>query len=129
MGIPRRSLAVVLAGLLAAPAAARPACSYHAWIGPDDLYNSRGMRLEQPWQVLRQDRANFHKGLRQRGDEWEGCFATPEARAELERHLRRIDWYPPEAAAIVGGGVLVEVQFFAAPKLGVPLHAEVMVLP
>ncbi|MEI2387163.1 hypothetical protein [Breoghania sp. JC706] len=59
---------------------------YVAYLGPDDHYNSRGERLSEPWQVIRQDRANFHRfGIRDRGDEGDRFFASAANRARMER--------------------------------------------
>lgn len=62
---------------------------YNAYIGRDDLYNSSGERLREPWQIIRQDRANYYKfGIRQRGDEPDSFFASVENRAKAERMIR-----------------------------------------
>lgn len=62
---------------------------YNAYIGRDDLYNSSGERLRQPWQIIRQDRANYYKfGIRQRGDEPDTFFASVDNRAKAERMIR-----------------------------------------
>ena len=43
---------------------------YNAYIGEEDIYNSYGERLSEPWQIIRQDRANYHRfGTSQPGDE------------------------------------------------------------
>lgn len=34
---------------------------YHTWLGEQDRFNSRGVRLTTALQVLRQDRANLHR--------------------------------------------------------------------
>ncbi len=62
---------------------------YNAYIGKDDLYNSNGERLREPWQIIRQDRANYYKfGIRQRGDEPDEFFASVDNRAKAERMIR-----------------------------------------
>ena len=62
---------------------------YQAYIGQDDIRNSSGGRLTLPWQVIRQDRANYHK-FNQRDDQDEGdsFFAKEANRAAMERMLR-----------------------------------------
>ncbi|MDJ0931365.1 hypothetical protein [Breoghania sp.] len=61
---------------------------YVAYLGPDDHYNSRGARLTEPWQVIRQDRANFHRfGIHDRGDEGDRFFASSANRARMERMI------------------------------------------
>ena len=78
--------------------------SYIAIIGPDDLYNSRGVRLTKPWQILRQDRANFHRfKIRDRGDEWDSFFASKNNRAIMERMVMR-GFIDRRAAAILVNG-------------------------
>jgi hypothetical protein len=55
--------------------------SYRAYIGNDDLYNSKGERLSQPWQIIRQDRANYHAYRRRdRGDQGDSFFSLPSNR-------------------------------------------------
>jgi len=86
--------------------------SYVAVIGVDDLYNSKGARLHEPWQILRQDRANFHRfGIRQQGDQGDRFFARKENRAIMKRMV--INGYiDPQAARNIQSGnawVLVEI--------------------
>ena len=60
--------------------------SYTAYIGKNDLYNYCGERLTQPWQVIRQDRTNYHAfGIRDRGDEGDDFFSDVNNRERLER--------------------------------------------
>lgn len=87
--------------------------SYVAYIGEDDLYNSRGNRLRQPWQVLRQDRANVHRfGISQRGDERDTFFGSARNRALMERMVRRGFIQPSAARSIVRGGATVFVRIY-----------------
>lgn len=110
----RRILAVlaVLALPLPLPAAAQDLlASYTAHIGQADLYNSNGQRLTEPWQVLRQDRANFHRfGIRQFADEDDPVFASMEARAQMESLLRQGSITPQARRAILRGDLIVHVQ-------------------
>ena len=71
-----RYFLIALATLAAVPAAAdQMVGQYTAFIGQDDLYNSKGKRLTEPWQILRQDRAKYHRfGVSQPGDEWDPYF-------------------------------------------------------
>lgn len=51
--------------------------SYTAFIGPADLVNSQGVRLTDFGQILRQDRANYHRfGLRDELDMPDPIFAS-----------------------------------------------------
>lgn len=62
---------------------------YNAYIGHDDLYNSNGERLNEPWQIIRQDRANYYKfGIRQDGDEADQFFSSVANREKAERMIR-----------------------------------------
>lgn len=93
--------------------------SYVAFIGTDDLYNSSGARLTEPWQVLRQDRANFHRfGISQAGDEWDPFFASVENRAAMERMIMngRID--PAARWNILQGGAMVHVRIYGSGNAG-----------
>lgn len=93
--------------------------SYVAFIGQDDLYNSRGARLTEPWQVLRQDRANFHRfGVSQPGDQWDPFFGDIDNRAAMERMVMngRID--PSAARALVNGGAMVSVEIYGSGSRG-----------
>jgi hypothetical protein len=111
-------LVIALSAILALPFATTAAAqqllaSYTAFIGPEDLRNSRGERLREPWQVLRQDRANFHRfGIRQFADDYDPIFASADARAQFESLVRngRID--PAARAILVHGGAIVHVQVY-----------------
>lgn len=109
----RRILATALLALaLPLPAAAQDLlASYTAYIGQADLYNSNGQRLSEPWQVLRQDRANFHRfGIRQFADEYDPVFPSMEARAQMESLLRQGTITPEARRAILAGDMIVHVQ-------------------
>jgi hypothetical protein len=87
--------------------------SYRAYIGQDDLYNSNNERLTQPWQVIRQDRANVHRfGIRQPEDEVDAFFGSPRNRERAEQMIRagRID--PAAARRLLNGDVRVRVEIW-----------------
>lgn len=87
--------------------------SYVAYIGQDDLYNSRGARLTEPWQVLRQDRANYHRfGISQAGDEWDPFFGSMENRGIMERMIMNGSIEPSAARILVNGGATVFVRIY-----------------
>lgn len=102
--------ALLVLGAAAPLQAADVVGSYRAYIGDSDLYNSKGKRLSEVWQVLRQDRANVHRyRIRQPGDEDDPFFSSVANREALERMLRA---NPPDrrtASAILRGNVMVEV--------------------
>lgn len=107
-----RRAALALALLMATPAAAQDLiASYTAYIGQADLYNSNGQRLREPWQILRQDRANFHRfGIRQFADEYDPVFASMQARAQMESLLQQGTITPQARRAILRGDLIVHVQ-------------------
>ena len=82
-----------------------------AYIGPHDLYNSKGARLWEPWQILRQDRANFHRfGLRDGPDQGDRFFGSVDNRAAMERMVMRGRIEPTAAQNVVNGGATVVVK-------------------
>ncbi|WP_235919036.1 hypothetical protein [Aureimonas psammosilenae] len=131
------AIAAVAAGTLQAGAQAdvvmspnsrRPALldEYTAFIGRDDLYSSSGERLTRPWQILRQDRANFHLyGVRQRGDTSDGFFASKGNRAMLEEMLSAGRMSREAATVIVNGGAYVKVQVWGRGNIGDYIRVEV----
>lgn len=131
---PHRLAAAAIAALAAALAAlAAPAAgqgfivSYSAFIGQADLFNSAGQRLTEPWQVLRQDRANVHRyGISQPGDDWDPVFHDIDARAAMERLAMQGAISPADRRDILRGNVLVLVEVY---ELGGRLHSiDVVVL-
>ncbi len=87
--------------------------SYAAYIGEDDLYNSQGERLTEPWQVLRQDRANYHKfKIRQRGDEGDPFFSNVNNRAAMEQMVMNGSIEAAAARDILHGGATVYVTIY-----------------
>lgn len=87
---------------------------YVAFVGPSDHYNSRGERLTEPWQIIRQDRANFHRfGIRDPGDQGDRYFASSANRARMERML--LNGYIDANARwqIVNDNVWIRVEIYA----------------
>ena len=83
-----KCLLVILMGLsLARPVSAADEINYYAYLSEKDRYNSNGDRLKSVAAILRQDRANYHKGRRDRADEDDGgIFATAAGRAKFESY-------------------------------------------
>lgn len=100
--------------------------SYVAYIGPADLRNSAGVRLTEPWQIIRQDRANVHRfGRADPGDGWDTFFGDADNRAKMELMLRS-GWIEPQAARnIVAGGALVLVEVYGRNGLGTSVNISV----
>ena len=109
----------VCIGLGSAASAQDVIGSYVAVIGQDDLYNSNGARLSAPWQVLRQDRANFHRfGLSQVGDEWDPFFADAKNREAMERMIMNGYMDPLAARDIMTGGAMIVVTIYGSGGVG-----------
>ena len=100
--------------------------SYVAVIGQDDLYNSNGARLSAPWQVLRQDRANFHRfGVSQVGDEWDPFFGDAKNREAMERMIMNGYMDPTAARDIMTGGATVVVTIYGYGGVGDYVNVDV----
>ena len=109
--------AAVFAGMLAASMGAAKADelieSYGAYIGQDDLYNSNNERLTQPWQVIRQDRANVHRfGVSQPGDDTDSFFASARNRELAERMISHGRIERSAARRLLQGDVRIEVEIW-----------------
>ncbi|HEX8049358.1 hypothetical protein [Rhizobium sp.] len=101
--------------------------SYRAYIGSDDLYNSKGERLTQPWQIIRQDRANYHAYRRRdRGDQGDNFFSDPANRQRLEAMLASGAITDAAANDIVRGNVWIRVEIYGRGSIGewVDVHVE-----
>jgi hypothetical protein len=93
--------------------------TYRAYIGRDDLRNSNGTRLTQPWQIIRQDRANFYVyGLRDRGDQDDIYFSSKDNRAALEAMLANGSMSREAANMILNGDVWIEVKIYGHGNIG-----------
>lgn len=79
-------LLLILAGLsFATWAHADEGVYYTTYLSRNDHYNSNGERLRSVGDILRQDRANYHKGRGDRADDDDGgIFATTEGRGRFE---------------------------------------------
>lgn len=121
--------AVAAVGLLAAPlpaAADDLIGAYVAYIGKADLTNSKGKRLREPWQVLRQDRANYHRyGISQAGDEWDPFFGSIDNRAAMEQMVMNGKIDPRAAKNLVNGGATVFVRIYGRGSLGTSVQVTV----
>lgn len=111
------ALALGASGLVAAgPASAQAFLgSYVARMGHQDHFASDGYRLDTAAQVVRQDRANFHRfGRADREDEYDPWFGSADARARLERLLNRSDAMDRNTRnAILNGQPLIRVDVWS----------------
>ncbi|MFN0264252.1 hypothetical protein ACKTEK_10285 [Tepidamorphus sp. 3E244] len=109
----------VLAGIAALTAIGGQASAqtlldqYTARLSDQDHYNSNGKRLDTPAQIIRQDRANFHKfGRRDADDTTDQYFSSAKNREWLENMLSGSK--PPAAVMdeILNGAPLVQVTIY-----------------
>ncbi len=92
---------------------------YSTYISDQDLYNSSGERLTRAWQILGQDRANFHRFNRpDREDQYDDFFSNPKNRENAERIIMRDPIPPSIENAIVQGDVLVNVKIWGRGNTG-----------
>ena len=110
---------LAFAGLTCVAHAQEVVGSYAAYIGEDDLYNSKGERLTEPWQVLRQDRANYYKfHIRQAGDEGDPFFSSVDNRAAMEQMVMNGSIERQAAHDILRGGAMVYVTIYGHGGVG-----------
>ncbi|MFD2054429.1 hypothetical protein ACFSQT_15440 [Mesorhizobium calcicola] len=117
----RKSKTVTVAGLLLASLLGAGAAhaddmlgSYVARISDRDHQASDGYALESAAQMVRQDRANWHKfHRRDSDDEGDGWFRTNDQRADLQRMLERSGAMSSSTKrAIVNGEPLIQVDVY-----------------
>jgi hypothetical protein len=114
---------LVTAGISGAAMADEFLGSYVARISDHDHHASDGYVLDSAAQMVRQDRANYHKfHRRDNEDERDRWFRTADERARLERMLQRPGAISrPAARAIMNGEPLVQVDVYSS-------HVEVSVI-
>lgn len=99
---------------------------YTAYIGRNDLYNSNGARLTRPWQIIRQDRANYHAfRVRDDGDEGDSFFGDGANRQLLEAMLANGSMSQDARIMILQGNCWVNVQIYGRGSTGSYLEVEV----
>ena len=87
--------------------------SYIARIGPNDHFNSRGVRLKSASAIIRQDRANFHKfGRGDAEDESDSYFNSKANRGRMERMLRNGSSTRSAINAIINHQPLIRVKIY-----------------
>lgn len=124
-----RFIALCLTVLIALPATAKAQAlleTYVAKLSATDHFNSNGVRLTQPWQIIRQDRANYHRyGIRDPEDQYDSFFSSINNRNIAERMLR--DGYIPQNVAnmIVNGAVTVVVEIYGHGNTGTYIRVNV----
>lgn len=120
-------LAALTALTLAGPALADDLIgSYSAYISQADLHNSKGQKLTQVWQILRQDRANFHKfGIRDPEDENDIFFASISNREKFESMIMKGAVTAGAKQILLNGGAMVFVEIFGQNGIGTSVHVTV----
>ena len=87
--------------------------SYIARIGPDDHYSSQGVRLKSVAEILRQDRANFHRFSRgDPEDQYDSYFRRASHRSYIARYYRHGIIEPGLASEILYGDPLIRVEVY-----------------
>lgn len=122
----RRIFGVIVGALLLASAGGAGTAQaqvlieeYFAFLGPADHFNSSGQRLTLPWQIIRQDRANFHRfGVRDAGDQWDSFFASAQNRERMESMLANGSISATAARDIVNSNVWIRVQIYGFGNVG-----------
>jgi len=100
--------------------------SYTAFIGNEDLVNPKGARLKQPWQVLQQDRDNYHRfGISQPGDEWDVFFGSIKNRQSIQQMARNGSIAPQAAKRLMSGNAAVFVRIYGQGSTGSSLEVTV----
>lgn len=110
------ALVLAAAGIDAAEAKdkkKKPIETYFTLIGPEDLYNSSGVRLTDAVQIVRQDRANVHRyGIRHDGDETDRFFSSLENRNKLPAMAAKGKMRPDTARLIRQGDIYIVVTIY-----------------
>ncbi len=100
--------------------------TYTAYLGHADHFNSRGTRLTQPWQIIRQDRANYHRfGRGDPGDDWDSFFGNANNRERMESMLAN-GWISQQAAwDVVNREVWIRVELIGNGNRATAVRVEV----
>lgn len=86
---------------------------YKAFLYGPDHTDPSGSTLTEAWQVLREDRANFHaRGVKQDADQTDPLFGDPANREKIEEMVANGNLTDGMARKIVDRDVLVRVQLY-----------------
>jgi hypothetical protein len=100
--------------------------TYTAYIGANDLNNSNGTSLTKPWQIIRQDRANYHVyDLRDVGDEGDEFFSDAQNRQSLEEMLNNGSMSAEAQRMILRGDCWITVKIMGHENRGTFLVVDV----
>lgn len=108
------AVGLLVAGFAATAQADEFVGSYVARISDEDHFASDGYKLDSAAQMVRQDRANYHKfHRRDRDDERDAWFRSNDDRARLERMLQQPGAMSGSTKnAIVRGEPLIQVDVY-----------------
>lgn len=107
------SIAAISAFATAASAQDSVIGTYTALLGPEDLTNSSGTRLQDAAAIVAQDRANYHRfGIRHAADQSDPWFDSRGHRMAIPGLVVMPD---STAQIIVRQGALVAVSVYADP--------------
>ncbi len=85
--------------------------SYNTRLSKKDHYNSRGARLKSVSDIIRQDRANYHKKrTHDSEDSWDGYFGTLKAREKMSRMHINVYGGKNAIKSIKNGTPLINVE-------------------
>ncbi|WP_054526013.1 hypothetical protein [Citromicrobium sp. WPS32] len=99
---------------------------YKAFLYGPDHTSASGARLDQAWQVLQQDRANYHeRDVRQDADQSDPVFASAANRDRIEDMVANGNLTDASARKIMDGNVLVAVDVYT--RDGEPARLDVSV--
>ena len=105
--------AAVLTLFASGPCLAAPLEAYLARLSAQDHFDAEGRRLTTVAEIIRQDRANYHKyGLRDPEDQADDFFASAENRARLEAFIAQGSVTPTAERAILNGTPLIVVRVY-----------------
>lgn len=99
---------------------------YKAFLYEPDHADASGARLDQAWQVLREDRVNYHaRDMRQSGDQSDPVFDSAASRDRIEDMVANGNLTEESARKIVERNVLVAVDVYS--RDGEPTRLDVSV--
>ena len=99
---------------------------YKAFLYEPDHTDASGARLDQAWQVLRQDRENYHaRDVRQADDQDDPVFGDAANRDRIEEMVANGNLTEESARKIVDRNVLVAVDVYS--RDGEPARLDVSV--
>lgn len=124
----RRFLIAMVALMLSyAPANAQQLIgTYYAMLGPNEFYNSSGVRLGDFGAILQQDRANVHRfGIYDELDQGDPVFTTYEQRSRIPSIWRRGSGAQGVIQQISNGGsayIYVEIYGYGTNASYIVVH-------